>query len=149
MKGWAIWNAAKLIEERGAKNFYVDAGGDIQARGVNAEGKKWAVGIKNPFDEKENVKVVYVGGEGVATSGNYIRGKHIYDPRTGAAADEIMSITVIGPNIYEADRLATAAFAMGQKGIQFIEQLDGVEGYMIEKNKVATMTTGFDRYTHA
>jgi thiamine biosynthesis lipoprotein len=147
VKGWAIWNAAKQMEERGCKNFYVDAGGDIQTCGTNADGKKWAVGIKNPFNEKENVKVVYVSNEGVATSGTYIRGEHIYNPKTGRAVDEIVSLTVIGPNIYEADRLATAAFAMGREGIRFIERFKGTEGYMIEKNKVAIMTKGFKKYT--
>lgn len=149
VKGWAIWNAAKLIEERGGKNFYVDAGGDIQTRGTNAEGKKWAVGIKNPWNEEEHVKVVHISGEGVATSGTYLRGKHIYNPKDGMAADAIASLTVIGPNIYEADRLATAAFAMGPEGIYFIEQLEGVEGYMIGKDKTATMTKGFEKYTRA
>ena len=149
VKGWAIWNAAKLLGKLGFENFYVDAGGDMQTQGKNADGKKWAVGIKNPWNEKENVKILFVSGEGVATSGTYIRGEHIYDPTTGKAANEIVSLTVVGPNIYEADRLATGAFAMGQRGIQFIEELDGVEGYMIDKNKTATMTRGFEKYTHA
>jgi len=150
VKGWAIWNAAKLLEKRGFENFYVDAGGDIQPHGHNADGKKWMVGIKNPFDQNENIKVVHVANEGVATSGTYIRGNHIYDPRGGnRAVDEIVSLTVIGPNIHDADRFATAAFAMGANGIHFIERLPGYEGYMVDKNKIATMTTGFDRFTRA
>jgi thiamine biosynthesis lipoprotein len=146
VKGWAIRNAADLIEKRGFKNFYVDAGGDIQTRGTNAEGKKWAVGIKNPWNENENVKVVYASGEGIATSGIYIRGAHIYNPKTGEAADEIVSLTVIASDIYEADRFATAAFAMGRAGIRFIGKLDGFEAYMIDRNKTATMTKGFEKY---
>lgn len=150
VKGWAIWNAAKLIEKRGFKDFYVDAGGDIQPHGRTADGGKWAVGIKNPFNEAENVKVVYVSDEGVATSGTYIRGLHIYNPRAGnAPVSDIVSLTVIGPNIHDADRFATAAFAMGAGGIRFIEALPGYEGYIIDKDKVATMTTGFARYTDA
>ncbi len=146
VKGWAIRNAANLIEKRGFKNFYVDAGGDIQTHGTNAEDKKWAVGIKNPWNENESVKVVYASGEGIATSGIYIRGGHIYNPKTGRAADEIVSLTVVGPDVYEADRFATAAFAMGRAGIHFIEKLDGFEGYLIDKNKTATMTKGFEKY---
>ncbi|HUC01421.1 MAG TPA: FAD:protein FMN transferase [Candidatus Paceibacterota bacterium] len=150
VKGWAIWNAAKLLEKRGFQNFYVDAGGDIQPHGRNADGGKWAVGVKNPFNEIENVKVVYVTDEGVATSGTYIRGLHIYNPRAGnAPVSDIVSLTVIGPTIHDADRFATAAFAMGADGIKFIEALPGYEGYIIDKNKVATMTTGFEKYTVA
>ena len=148
VKGWAIWNAAKLLEKNGFENFYIDAGGDIQPHGHNAEGKPWAVGIKNPFNQDENIKVVYVSTEGVATSGTYIRGKHIYNPRNGnQPADEIVSLTIIGPNIHDADRFATAAFAMGAQGLNFTEQLPGYEGYMIDKNKIATMTSGFEKYT--
>jgi thiamine biosynthesis lipoprotein len=149
VKGWAIWNAARLIEQRGYEHFYVDAGGDIQTHGKNPDGKKWAIGIKNPWDERSNVKVVYMNGEGIATSGTYIRGDHIYNPKDGKPVNEIASVTVIGPNAYEADRIATAAFAMGKKGIVFIETLEGMEGYMIDNNKVATMTKGFKTYTHA
>lgn len=148
VKGWAIWNAAKLLEKKGFGNFYVDAGGDIQPHGHNAEGKKWAVGIKNPFDQSQNIKVVHVGDEGVATSGTYIRGSHIYNPRSGnQPVNEIVSLTVIGPNIHDADRFATAAFAMGAEGIRFIERLSGYEGYIIDRNGIATMTTGFEKYT--
>lgn len=149
VKGWAIWNAAKLLEKKGFENFYIDAGGDIQPHGHNADGKQWAIGIKNPFEQSENIKVIYADEEGVATSGTYIRGTHIYNPRAGnQPVSEIVSLTVIGPNIHDADRFATAAFAMGPSGINFIEQLPGYEGYIIDKNKIATMTTGFEKYTN-
>ncbi len=147
VKGWAIEKAAELIAKDGFRNFFVDAGGDIQTSGMNADHKKWAVGVKNPWNEKENIKVVRVSGEGVATSGTYIRGEHIYNPKTGKPANEIVSLTVIGPNIYEADRFATAAFAMGRESIAFIARQNGLEGYMIDKDKTATMTPGFERYT--
>ena len=146
VKGWAIAKAAELIRGVGCKNFYVDAGGDIQTSGLNSEGKPWSVGIKNPLQQDEIIKTVYLSGEGIATSGTYIRGEHIYNPKSGNAANEILSLTVIGPNVYEADRFATAAFVMGPVGIQFIESLPSLEGYMINKRGVATMTTGFEKY---
>lgn len=153
VKGWAICNAADLLEKEGYENFYVDAGGDIEARGKNARGKTWSVGIRDPFsgtDASRIVKVVYIKDKkGVATSGTYIRGTHVYDPqRKHAPIDDIVSLTVIGPNIYEADRFATATFAMGKKGIAFIEQMKGFEGYIIDKDGMATMTSGFEEYTH-
>ncbi len=63
-----------------------------------------------------------------------------------AHLDDVKSLTVIGPDIYEADRFATAAFAMGRGGIDFIESLEGFEGYMIDASKTATFTSGFGRY---
>jgi len=146
VKGWAIQQAADILRQRGFRHFYIDAGGDIQVAGKN-QGRLWRIGIRNPFNRGENVKVLALTERGVATSGSAIRGQHIYnphDPETPLL--DIVSITVIGPNIYEADRFATAAFAMGRRGILFIEQLEGFEGYMIDAQARATFTSGFERY---
>jgi FAD:protein FMN transferase len=146
VKGWAIYHAAELLHRKDFKNFYVDAGGDVEAVGKNDRGAEWRVGIRNPFNTDEIVKVVGISNCGIATSGTYIRGQHIYNPYKAGPLTDIMSITVIGPNVYEADRYATAAFAMGRDGIAFIENLTGFEGYMIDQNKQATFTSGFARY---
>lgn len=146
VKGWAILNAANILKEKGYKNFYVDAGGDIQVFGKNKKGKHWKIGIQNPFNLKEVVKTIYIYNKGVATSGTYIRGQHVYNPKNNLPITEIVSITVIGPDVYEADRFATAAFAMEKRGINFIENLKGFEGYMIDKMGIATMTSGFETY---
>src|SRR5450756_867212 len=147
VKGWAIFNAAEMIRQKGMTNFYVDAGGDIQAAGKNKQGQAWRVGIRNPFKLDEIVKVLSISGCGVATSGTYIRGKHIYNPKNLIEPiTDIVSLTVIGPDVYDADCYATAAFAMGKEGINFIQGLVGFEGYMIDRNRRATFTSGFSRY---
>lgn len=108
----------------------------------------WSVGIRNPFKSEEIVKVVYPRGKGVATSGSYVRGSHIYNPlEPDDGLKEVVSITIIGPDVLEADRFATAAFAMGKSGIEFIEKMPELEGYMIDKEGVATFTSGFSAYT--
>ncbi len=148
VKGWAILNTAALIRKAGYENYFVNAGGDIAMSGKNAEGKEWSVGIRNPFNINEIVKVVYPGGKGIATSGSYIRGDHIYNPHVPEEKlRDVVSITVIGPDVLEADRFATAAFAMGKGGIAFIENLPGFEGYAIDSKGIATMTSGFGAYT--
>ncbi len=151
VKGWAICNAANLLADDGYQNFYIDAGGDIEARGYNSSGNPWRVGIRNPFNQEQIVKTLHITNTGVATSGTYIRGQHIYNPKErNLPIEDILSLTVIGPNVYEADRFATAAFAMGKEGISFIETgLDGFEGYMIKADGIATMTSGFEKYTKA
>jgi len=147
VKGWAIRNAAEVIAASGAGDFYVDAGGDIQSAGKNAAGEEWSVGIRSPFDPAQIVKVVYPRGHGVATSGTYVRGRHIYNPQArDRAIIDIVSLTVIGPDVLEADRFATAAFAMGVEGIYFIEQAPGLEGYAIDRQGWATLTGGFSGY---
>jgi len=151
VKGWAIYRSSQILKNLGCKNFYINAGGDIQTSGLNSEGEKWSIGISNPFNVHENVKVVYLSGEGIATSGVYERGNHIYLPADAAhqalqaGNPNIVSLTVIAKNVYEADRFATAAFAMGKEGINFVEKQKGLEGYMINKDGFATMTTGFEK----
>jgi thiamine biosynthesis lipoprotein len=146
VKGWAIRNAAGLLRKRGFSSFYVDAGGDVQVAGTRG-GRLWRAGIRNPFNRYEHVKVLALSDCGVATSGTAIRGQHIYNPhQPKTPLVEIVSLTVIGPDVYEADRFATAAFAMGRQGICFIEALPGFEGYMIDAHARATYTSGFERY---
>jgi len=147
VKGWAIQQVAHLLKSRDLSHFFIDAGGDIQVSRPANNNTPWRVGIRNPMNREEIIKVVGVTHEGVATSGTYIRGNHIYNPISKKPADAIASLTVIGPNIYEADRFATAAFAMGPSGITFIESLEGFEAYMVDNNRIATFTSGFERYS--
>jgi thiamine biosynthesis lipoprotein len=79
----------------------------------------------------------------MATSGIYFRGEHIYNPHNDSQVKEVVSLSVVGSNIYDADRFATAAFAMGREGINFIEKLEGFEGYQIDREGMATMTSNF------
>lgn len=146
VKGYAIFEASKILKSKGYSNFYIEIAGDIQIYGNNKKRKPWKVGIRNPFNLGEIIKVVNLVDKGIATSGNYMRGQHILNPRDKKPADDIASISVIGPNVYDADRFATAAFAMGEKGINFIESLKGFEGYMIKKDKNAIYTSGFKNY---
>lgn len=147
VKGWAIHKAVKLLKEKGFLNFYIEAGGDIETSGVNSEGKPWTVGIRNPFKNEEVVKVLKIKDRGIATSGTYIRGAHIYNPKNKKEiGGDVVSLTLIGPDVYEADRFATAAFAMGKDGIVFVKNLPGFEGYMIDRDGIATMTGGFEQY---
>ena len=147
VKGWAIQKAAQQLLDAGYHNFYIEAGGDIQVHGHYRPNTPWRIGIRNPFNTNEIVKVVWLRDQGMATSGTYIRGQHIYNPHNDFnEVPQLRSLSVIGPDIYEADRYATAAFAMGQMGIGFIETLPGLEGYMIDDQQIATFTSGFENF---
>ena len=148
VKGWAIRNAADMLRAKGYGHFYIDIAGDIQSQGTSDDGTPWRIGIRNPFNREETVKVLSPQGAGVATSGTSARGQHIYNPlKPGTAITDVISLTVIAPDVMEADRLATAAFAMGEDGIRFLETLPGFEGYQIDSKGMATMTSGFEAYT--
>lgn len=149
VKGWAIWRAARILDDDGFVSFCIEAGGDIEVRGANDEGKPWVIGIRSPFDPSLLIRRLSLPSCGIATSGTYIRGEHIWNPKTGAPANGIASLTVIGPNVYEADRFATAAFAMGARGMEFLAGLEGFDAYMVDGAATAVYTPGFGRYLAA
>ena len=147
VKGWAIWEASKLLTKKGFSHFYINAGGDIEAAGLTQHKSPWKVGIRNPFNRREIVKVLCLSNKGIATSGTYSRGQHIYNPYSSRKTlCKVLSLTVVGPNVYEADRFATAAFAMQEDGIDFIEKQKNLEGYMIDERGIATYTSGFEKF---
>ncbi len=146
VKGWSILKAARLLDAQGLKNYCIDAGGDIEIRGHQAAQTPWRIGLRNPFDPSTIIRTLALTNRGIATSGTYIRGEHIYNPRNGEKANSIASITVVAPNVYEADRLATAAFAMGEAGVEFIAGIPTCDAYMVDNGGTATFTPGFARY---
>ncbi len=146
VKGFAIHKACQILKKSGYKNYYIEIAGDIEISGLNQDRKKWRVGIENPFSRGEIIKVLELTNKGIATSGKYIRGEHIWNNTKDQTKNEAISITVISNNVYNADRFATAAFAMGEKGILFIEKLRNTEGYMVMNNKKAIFTSGFEKY---
>lgn len=146
VKGWAIARASRLLTDRGYRHHCVEAGGDIEVRGLNDEGKPWEIGIRNPFDPQTLIKVLHLSDRGIATSGTYIRGRHIYNPKTGERIEGVPSLTVVGPDVYEADRLATAAYAMGAGGINFLASIPGIDAYQVGHDERALATPGLAEY---
>jgi thiamine biosynthesis lipoprotein len=146
VKGYAIAHAAKLLQDKGFENIYVEIGGDIQVFGRDERHENWNIGIRNPFDVHEIIKVVHLANAGIATSGTAERGTHIYNPVDGNISDEVVSVTVVADSVYDADRYATAVFAMGLKGVEWIDGLRGYEAYAVTKDKKAYYTRGFTSY---
>lgn len=150
VKGWAIRNAAHLVESMGHSDYWVEAGGDIATGGVSSSGLSWSVGVRHPFESQSVVQVLYPQGKGVATSGTYIRGNHIYDPHTGRAVETpYISLTVVGSDVFEADLWATAAFAMGAQAVMVLEATPGIEAFAIDSSGMATLTSGWESLSAA
>jgi thiamine biosynthesis lipoprotein len=137
VKGWAVERAADVLAAAGGRNFAINAGGDVVARGVPEPGRRWRVGIRHPDQRDRVAAVIEISDAAVATSGIYERGLHIRDPHVDAAADELLSLTVVGPNLALADAFATAAFAMGPSGVKWVAEQVGYGGYAITADRRA------------
>ena len=113
VKGWAVEEAAWLLDDAGADDYLLNAGGDLIARGEASPGRPWRIGIRHPDQADRLATVLEVRDRAVATSGTYERGDHLVDPRTGDRATGLRSLTVVGPRLGFVDAYATAAFVMG------------------------------------
>lgn len=128
-KGLAIDTAARELQP--FADFSIDAGGDLYLGGSDPLGEPWRVGIRHPRFENALIDSILVSNQAVCTSGDYERGRHILDPRTGEPAVSVASATVVAPTAMLADALATAAFVLGpEQGIALLERV-GVEGQIV------------------
>jgi FAD:protein FMN transferase len=146
VKGWSIECSARILEKSGARNFCVNAGGDLVLRGSPEGSPDWRVGIQHPQDRHRIALTLLARDVAIATSGTYERGQHIVDPHTGACADGLMSVTVAGPDLGTADAYATAIYAMGDNGPEWALALEAYAVMMILPDGTALSTPNFDRY---
>ncbi|OJV81079.1 MAG: hypothetical protein BGO37_16465 [Cellulomonas sp. 73-92] len=116
VKGWAAQRAADGLVAAGIADFFLNAGGDVVARGEPEPGQAWQVGVRHPTDPLAVLAVLTVRDGAVATSGTYERGAHVWDGRTGSRDVPLVAATVVAADLTVADVLATTVLAMGDPG---------------------------------
>jgi thiamine biosynthesis lipoprotein len=143
VKGWAVEGASRILRRGGAHNYSVNAGGDIRLRGGPRPGESWRIGIQHPHRRDRVAAVLVADDLAIATSGEYERGEHIVDPHTGRRPEEVLSVTIVGPDLALADAYATAAFAMGAGGPEWTARLPGFGGMTIMADETVLLTPAF------
>ena len=143
VKGWSVDRAADMLLAAGLTNFAVSAGGDMRLSGCADPEPEWHVGIQHPTERDQVAVVVAANDLAIATSGAYIRGDHVVDPHSGAAPRAVLSVTITGPILADADAFATAAFAMDAKGPEWTTRLAGYEAMTIMGDGRVLSTSGF------
>jgi thiamine biosynthesis lipoprotein len=142
VKGWAVERASRLLVEAGARNHAISGGGDMQLAGRPAPDRPWRVGIADPHRPGRLVATVEGVDVAVATSGTAERGAHVVDPFTGRAATALASVTVVGPSLTVADAYATAALAMGAAARDWLDTVDGYDGFAVAADASTWATAG-------
>jgi thiamine biosynthesis lipoprotein len=146
VKGWAVLGGARLLEHAGARNYCIDAGGDIIARGQAPQGGPWRIGIAHPRRPDAVACTVTLTDQAIATSGTYERGPHIINPHSNAPPEGLLSVTVIGPDLATADAYATAAFAMGHHAGGWCTRQVDYDFMLITDDETVLSTAGFTRH---
>lgn len=126
VKGWAADRVAEILMQAGCAHIQVNAAGDLTLRGGNlldsGEVEPWKIGVINPDNTQEVLRVFEITDGAIATSGQYERGAHITDPYTGLIAIGAKSATVLGTDGGLTDAMATALMVTGDDGAKFFGQ---------------------------
>ena len=145
-KGQSCDMIAAMLRRNGCKNYLVDIGGEVVAKGVNDKGHPWRIGITKPNLNNEGAQeelqeILEVTDIAMATSGNYRnyyyaegeRRSHTIDPRTGYPVQHsLLSATVVSSSCMRADALATACMVLGaEEALQLIERAKDASCYLI------------------
>jgi FAD:protein FMN transferase len=135
-KGWAAHKAMEQLKAFGPA--LVDAGGDL-AMSAQPDGATWPIEIEHPSGAAPELLCVASGG--VATSGkDYRRWRtargwqhHLIDVRTHQPANtDVMSATVIAPNVMMAEVAAKTALILGSvDGLTWLERHNELAGLLV------------------
>jgi FAD:protein FMN transferase len=130
-QGYTVDLIVEFLESKKSQNYLVEIGGEIRGKGYNQQKEIWKIGIENPKNEEELMKIISLSDAAVATSGSYHNIKikngkklsHVIDPKTGLGVEHsLLSITVKAKSTAEADAYATAFLAMGLEKSKILSQ---------------------------
>jgi thiamine biosynthesis lipoprotein len=121
--GYAVDQIAGRFDALGVRDYLIELGGEVRARGRSPAGRAWRVAVEMPLrGERKPYTLVELDGMSASTSGDYRdfrvvdgrRVSHTIDPRTGApVANDLASVCVLDPSAARADAYATALMVLG------------------------------------
>ena len=164
-KGYTSDLIGQFLAKKGCKNYMVEIGGEVVAKGKNAKHKIWTIGISNPNEDilasiNDIQAKIHLPDLAMATSGNYRNfyvdnGKkyaHTIDPKTGYPVQHsLLSATVLAPDCMTADAFATAFMVLGvEEGKEIARIVPEIEVYFIyaddKGNNQVYMSDNFGQY---
>ncbi|WP_245980707.1 FAD:protein FMN transferase [Sinobacterium caligoides] len=160
-KGDGVDRVARLLEQLGAKDFLVEIGGELRAKGLSPRGSDWRIAIEEPASDAAQDSVyraISISDVSVATSGDYRnyfeengqRYSHTIDPRTGyPITHALASVTVVADNCRDADAYATAISVLGpEQGMAFAEKMKLAVYLLVKEGDgfIAISSTAFEPY---
>lgn len=143
-KGYAVDEIAFLLEQNAIGNYLVEIGGEVRARGKNAQGQHWSLALNTPKEEaklNDAFSILSLENIAVASSGNYRNfykiGDQIYshtlNPKTGyPERSNLLSCTIFTRFCMKADAMATACMVAGlEEAKKIIKKEPDLEAYFI------------------
>lgn len=144
-KGYVADEMKKYLNDKGVHTGIINLGGNTLTLGEKSGGKKYTIGIQEPFSEDgTTITTLQVTDKSVVTSGCYQRYfkvddkiyHHILDTKTGFPVDnDLYSVTIISDSSLEGDALSTYVYSLGlDEGQKYIESRNDINAVFIDKN---------------
>ncbi len=145
-KGYAIDRIAAMLNAKGVKNYLIEVGGELVAKGRNIiSNKSWVVGIDDPQMQTGRTSkiLIHLNDRALASSGNYRKfridestGKkyvHTVNPKTGFTQfSNTLAVTILADDCATADAYATAFMAMDlDEAFKLINENKNLEAYIV------------------
>jgi thiamine biosynthesis lipoprotein len=146
----AVDQAALRLKRLGVQHACLSAGGDSRVIG-DRRGRPWSLGIRDPRAEDELVAVLPLTEVSVSSSGDHERALHddgrrirrLIDPRTGQAAHDTASVTVLAADGVTAEAASKMLCALGAgQGLACLPRLPGVEAVLVSADGELHATAG-------
>lgn len=106
-KGFAVDALGALLRAHRCHHALVEIGGELLGLGLRPDGDPWWVDLETPRAAAPPLRLA-LHQLAVATSGDYVRGHHTIDPRSGRPIEHAMAVSVIHKSAMLADAWATA-----------------------------------------
>jgi len=120
-QGYITDAIADLLRQEGFESAVVDLG-EFRTLGRHPDGRPWRLGIRHGKAAGEAGRTVELIDMALAVSGGYGtpfepsgRFHHIFDPHTGASANALIGVAVIGQRATAANALSTAICVAGEE----------------------------------
>ncbi|KYN63378.1 thiamine biosynthesis protein ApbE [Pantoea agglomerans] len=145
-KGYIADVVQAFLRQQQVSSALINLGGNVQTVGAPPEEAGWAIGLKKPFGEAEElIGVISVNNRSVVTSGIYERYfeldgvcyHHILDPRSGHPLDnDLLSVTVISDRSLDGDIYTTLLYGLGvEQGIACLAEQPGIEAIFVTRDR--------------
>jgi FAD:protein FMN transferase len=154
-QGFSVDVICRFFDSLGIKNYLVEIGGEVRAKGKKA-GNLWRIGIDKPEDGNMTPgqtlqAIIKISDKAIATSGNYrkfyvedgVKYSHHVDPRTGyTTKNTLLSISIIADECAMADGVATGCLVMGkEKAMEFLYLHPEFEAFMVYSDESGNFKT--------
>jgi thiamine biosynthesis lipoprotein len=106
-KGFAVDALGEVLRAHRCDHALVEIGGELLGLGLRPDGDPWWVDLETPASTIPPLRVA-LHRLAVATSGDYVRGRHTIDPRSGRPVEHALAVSVIHKSAMLADAWATA-----------------------------------------